>query len=93
MDTGAWMGTSMGSLEECMAEALWIAWEPWRQNTFRDLEPITWADADDLDRELYRTRAKVVIEQLGLTEETRTGWADADVIEERRFVSKWWETA
>jgi hypothetical protein len=48
-----------------VAQALWIADGPWRQRSPWSVSvPTLWADADDGDRDLYRNKAKIVIEQL-----------------------------
>jgi len=75
-----------------MAEALWLADDPWRQlSVYEYASAVSWAHADDLDRDLYRQKAKTVIEHLGLTEEGKDGARYGSTL--RRFVSKWWEAS
>ena len=68
-------------IAERVAEALWIADEPWRACGG------AYADADVLDKDMYRQKAWAVIDHLRLTEET----ALFDVGDRIRFVSKWWD--
>lgn len=50
-----------------VAEALWVADDPWTvHNGFDPATQWLWADADDNAREVYRQKAKIVIERLGL---------------------------
>jgi hypothetical protein len=82
----------MSDLVDKMAEALWLADNPWRQlSVFGPSVPVAWADADDLDRDLYRQKAKTVIDHLRLTEETGSTIDGQPV--SIRFVSKWWEAS
>ena len=82
------------SLVDRVAEALWIANEPWRQpGPFTAVVQPSWEHADDLDRELYRIKAQVIIEHLGLTEETKRYLPENGAKDKRRFVSKWWDVS
>jgi hypothetical protein len=65
----------MSDLEDRMAEALWVADDPFRScGVYGPFVPIAWTDADEDDRDLYRNKAKVVIAQLELTEEWANSW-------------------
>lgn len=54
-----------------VAEALWVAEDPWwSPNPFDVVEAVPWPDADAPARDLYRAKARVVISRLGLEVES-----------------------
>jgi hypothetical protein len=81
----------MTALDDRVAEALWIAADPWRQLTvFGPSVPFPCAEADDGDRNMYRQMASTVIEELGLIEET---WHPESPAGRVRLVSRWWRAS
>jgi hypothetical protein len=85
------------SLVDRVAEALWIANEPWRQpGPFTAVVQPPWEHADDMDRELYRIKAQVIIDHLGLDKDLnelaqlREYRDNAAVYVAKSKLSGWW---